>query len=167
MGRDRRTRWDAHHTVPSFDLRVGSCGVNIWGGCDAAVVVVAAGAAVEDWLLFDDLVVAVVPEPGAAPDPDAAVGADDGVEGLAPLRAVGVFALPPPLDEASRWSSALSASALQQDPTQPPQYVSCRLSGKGSRRQFEMREFCQDINTHLRRSASARPTPGPVVGRGA
>jgi len=115
--------------VPSFDLRVGSCGVNFWGGCvddDPAVVVVAAGAAVEDWLLllFDDLVVAVVPEP------DAETGANDGVEGLDPLRAVGVFALPPPLEEASRWSSALSASAL-------------------------------------RRSASARPPPGPVVGRGA
>ena len=97
--------------MSSFDLRGGSCGVTIWGGCvddDAA-----AGVAVEDWLLFDDLVVGIVPEPGAAPDPDAAAGADDGVEGLAPFRAEGVFVLPPPLEEASRWSSALSASALQ------------------------------------------------------
>ena len=74
------------------------------------MVVVAAAAAVEDWLLllllFDDLVVAVVPEP----DPGEVAG---GVEGLAPFRAVGVFALPAPLEEASRWSSALSASALQ------------------------------------------------------
>ncbi len=117
MGKDRRTL--CHYTVPSFDLRGGSCGVTIWGGCvddDAAVVVAAAGAAVEDWLLlllFDDLVVAVVPEldPGAG---------SCGVEGLAPFRAVGVFDLPPPLEEASRWSSALSASALQWDPTQNP-----------------------------------------------
>ena len=131
---------DAHHTLPSFDLRGGSCGVTIWGGCvddDAVVVVAVVGAAVEDWLLllFVDLVVAVVPEP------DAAAGADDGVEGVVPLRAVGVFALPPP--EASRWSSALSASALQQDPTHPPQYVSCRLSRKGSRGQFEMRRLAK------------------------
>lgn len=75
------------------------------------MVVVAAAAAVEDWLLlllllFDDLVVEVVPEP----DPGEVAG---GVEGLAPFRAVGVFALPAPLEEASRWSSALSASALQ------------------------------------------------------
>ena len=85
-------------------------------------MVAAAAAAVEDWLLLDDLAVAVVPEPAAAPDPDPdpPAGADDGVEGLAPFRAVGVLALPPPPEEASRWSSALSASALQHDPNDPP-----------------------------------------------
>ena len=146
---DRRGKGSPYsvHTVPSFDLRGGSCGVTIWGGCvddDAAVVVAAAGAAAEDWLMLvlvcDDLVIAVVPEP----DPGDAA---DGVEGLAPFRAVGVFGLPPPLEEASRWSSALSASALQQEPTHPPQCVSCRLSGKGSRRQFEMRHFAK-TSTH-------------------
>ena len=120
----------AHHAVPSFDWRGGSCGVTIWGGCvddGATAVVAAADAAVEDWLLpFDDLAVAVVPEPEAAPDPDPdpdpdpVAGADDGIEGLAPFRAVGVVALPPPLEEASRWSSALSASALPYDPNDPP-----------------------------------------------
>lgn len=117
----------AHHTVPSFDLRGGSCGATIWGGCvddGATAVVAAAGAAVEDWLLlpFDELAVAVVPEPEAAPDPDPdpAAAADDGIEGLVLFRAVGVVALPPPLEEASRWSSALSASALPYDPNDPP-----------------------------------------------
>ena len=96
-------------------MRGGSCGVIIWGGCvdDSAAAV----AAVEDWLLllllFDGLAVAEVPEPDAAPDTDtdaAAAGADDdAVDGLS---AAGVFALPLPLEEASRWSSALSASAL-------------------------------------------------------
>ena len=45
-----------------------------------------------------------------------------------------------------------------------PQYVSCRLGRQGRRRRFKTG---QDVNTHLRRSASARPTPGPVVGKGA
>jgi hypothetical protein len=60
----------------------------------------------------------VVPEPEAAPDPVAE--ADGAIEGLAPFRAVGVFVLPPPPEEASRWSSALSASALQPNPKRHP-----------------------------------------------
>ena len=68
---DRRGKGSPYsvHTVPSFDLRGGSCGVTIWGGCvddDAAVVVAAAGAAAEDWLMLvlvcDDLVIAVAPD---------------------------------------------------------------------------------------------------------
>jgi hypothetical protein len=93
-----------------------SCGV---AGCadddgddSAAAVVVAVpsavGAAVEGWLLDDFAAVVGV---GAELEADAAVGADD-VEVLVPFRA-GVSPLALPLDEeASRWSSALSASAL-------------------------------------------------------
>jgi hypothetical protein len=43
----------AHHTVPSFDLRGGSCGVTVGGGCvddGATAVGAAAGVAVEGWL---------------------------------------------------------------------------------------------------------------------
>lgn len=113
MGRDRRTPGEPHYRVPSFDLRGGSCGVTTWawGGCvdggDAAV-------AVGDSLLWlgGCLPVAVVPKPEPDADTGAGEGAGDDVEALAPFRAVGVFALALPLEEASRWSSALRASAL-------------------------------------------------------
>ena len=119
MGRDRRTPGEPGHTVASFDLRGGSCDGTTWGGCVGGGGA-AAAAAVGESLVSPDVAVAPGPgpEPGLEPDADtdadaeAAAGAGEDVEALAPFRAVGVFALAPALEEASRWSSALSASAL-------------------------------------------------------
>lgn len=97
---------------------------------------------------LDDLPVVAVPEPGVAPKPDAglepepepdadadtdadadagvgadgAAGADDGVGG---------FALPLPLEEASRWSSALSASALHHGHDPSTRQLQARTNGEG------------------------------------
>jgi len=73
-----------------------------------------------------------------------------------------------PPEEASRWSCSLSASALQHEPNDPS---ICQLQARQTRKEETVLDGqfwpgC-DGNTYLRRSASARPTPDPVVGSGA
>jgi len=102
--------------VFSSDLRGGSCGCGVAvvrAGCcdgDGAAAVVGAVVTVEGWLLLlslDNLVAGGAPKVEAEPG---TAGVD--VEAAEPFRA-GVPPLPCPLDEASRWSRALSASALR------------------------------------------------------
>jgi len=72
-------------------------------------------------------------------------------------------------EEASRWSRSLSASALQHDPIKRPPNMS--VAGSTDREGEDSFKWAilarTSIRTGLRRSASARPTPGPAVGDGA